>query len=169
MFAVGDYIIHPLHGAGVVEEIVKRPVKSGSREYREYYVFRAFDDNITVMLPVSSCEEIGVRAVVTPDEAQTALDSFADMVCPVCENWNRRYRDNMERLKSGKIEEVMLVVKTLMLRENKRQLSTGERKLFSTAKRILYSELSLVTDKTPEVLDAYFLSALFHDEHPTNL
>lgn len=162
MFAVGDYIIHPLHGAGVVEEIVRRPVESGSREQRDYYVFRAFDDDIIVLLPVSSCEEIGVRAVVTPEEAQTVLDSFADMVCPVCENWNRRYRDNMEHLKSGKISEVMLVVKTLMLRENERQLSTGERKLYSTAKRILYSELALVTGRTPEELDMFFNAALFH-------
>lgn len=150
MFKVGDRIVHPLHGVGIVEDITTQETKG---EVRKYYVFRALKDTLVVLIPESSYESIGVRPVMDAETAKRILESFSEPLKLTSENWNRRYRDNMERLRSGKPEETAHVVRTLMLRECEKSLSTGERKMLSTAKRILYSELSLVTGLSEETLE----------------
>ena len=143
MFRVGDKIVHPMHGAGIVDEIVTRKVNG---VLRDYYSLRLPVGGMLVMIPTENCGEIGVRAVLTAEEADRVLGEIADIQVELEPNWNQRYRENMLRLKSGDLLEVSKVVKCLMLRDSRRGLSTGERKMLHSAKQILVSEISMAQD-----------------------
>ncbi len=140
MFRIGDKIVHPMHGAGVVDEIVQRKVNG---VVRDYYTLKLPIGGMLVMIPTDHCEQIGVRAILSGDEAEKVLDQITDVQVEMQSNWNHRYRENMERLKSGDLLEVAKVVKGLVLRENRRGLSNGERKMLHSAKQILVSEIGL--------------------------
>lgn len=140
MFRVGDKIVHPMHGAGVIDKIVSEK-KNGV--VREYYLMKLPVGGMLVMIPTNNCEEIGVRPVVCTEEANRVIASMPGIEVDMTQNWNRRYRENMMRLKSGNLIEVAKVVKGLMLREEDRGLSTGERKMLHSAKQILISEIVL--------------------------
>lgn len=143
MFRVGDKIVHPMHGAGIVDEIVTRKVNG---VLRDYYSLRLPVGGMLVMIPTENCGEIGVRAVLTAEEADRVLSEIAGIQVELEPNWNQRYRENMLRLKSGDLLEVSKVVKCLMLRDSRRGLSTGERKMLHSAKQILISEISMAQD-----------------------
>jgi len=150
MFRVGEQIVHPLHGVGVVEDVTEQKTDG---EIRRYYVFRALKDPLVVLIPESSYESIGVRPVMKRETAEKILREFSEPLESSRENWNRRYRNNMERLRSGNPEETAVVVRMLTLRDREKVLSAGERKMLSTAKNILFSELSLVTGMPERVLE----------------
>ncbi len=143
MFRAGDKIVHPMHGAGIVDEIVTRKVNG---VLRDYYSLRLPVGGMLVMIPTEACAEIGVRAVLTAEEAGRLLTEIAGVQVELEPNWNRRYRENMQRLKSGKLLEVAKVIKSLMLRESRRGVSTGERKMLHLARQILISEISMAQD-----------------------
>ena len=100
--------------------------------------------SMIVMIPTQGSEEIGVRPVVDPDQADRVLAAIPSIQVEMTANWNRRYRENMERLKSGDLLEVAWVIKGLMWRDHRRGLSNGERKMLHSAKQILLSEVVLV-------------------------
>lgn len=138
MFEIGDYIAHPMHGAGVIESIVTKKINGAERDY---YVLKLPVGDMVVMVPVDGCESIGVRAIISDSEAKKVLNSFSGLEICMTQNWNKRYRENMDMLKSGDLLKVAAVVKGLMCRDNERGLSTGERKMLHSAKQILISEL----------------------------
>ncbi|MDY3015121.1 MAG: CarD family transcriptional regulator [Evtepia sp.] len=140
MFRIGDKIVHPMHGAGVVDEIVKRRVNG---VVRDYYSLKLPIGGMLVMIPTDHCDEIGVRSVLSGDEAERVLGQISGIQVEMETNWNHRYRENMLRLKSGDLLEVAKVVKGLMLRDGRRGLSTGERKMLHSAKQILISEIGM--------------------------
>lgn len=142
MFSIGDYIAHPLHGAGVIENIVTRRI---SGQQRDYYVLKLPVGDMVVMVPVAGCENIGVRSIISKAEAERVMDAFKSIDIAMTSNWNKRYRENMDRIKSGDLLSVAAVVKGLMSRDNERGLSTGERKMLHSAKQILISELVIAT------------------------
>lgn len=143
MFVIGDYIVHPMHGAGVIENIVNKRING---DEREYYVLKLPVGDMVVMVPVEGCECIGVRPVVSRAEAQEILNTFPNIEISMTQNWNKRYRENMDKIKSGNLLEVSEVVKGLMCRDVERGLSTGERKMLHSAKQILISELVIALD-----------------------
>ena len=110
-----------------------------------------------VMIPTDNTSEIGVRPVVSGQEASRLLQAMENLQVEMTQNWNRRYRENMTRIKSGNLLEVARVVKGLSRRDRDRGLSTGERKMLHTAKQILISELMLAQsqpyDKVEERVD----------------
>ena len=140
MFRIGDKIVHPMHGAGVVDGIVQRKVNG---VVRDYYTLKLPIGGMLVMIPTDHCDQIGVRAILSGDEAEQILDRLSDVQVEMQSNWNHRYRENMERLKSGDLMEVAKVVKGLAQREGRRGLSNGERKMLHSAKQILVSEIGL--------------------------
>lgn len=140
MFRIGDKIVHPMHGAGIVDGIVTRKVNG---VLRDYYSLRLPVGDMVVMIPTESCREIGVRAILTGDQVEQILCQIAGLEVALEPNWNHRYRENMLRLKSGDLMEVAKVVKSLVLRESRRGLSTGERKMLHSAKQILISEIGM--------------------------
>lgn len=150
MFSIGDRIAHPLHGAGVIESIVSR--KIGGTE-RDYYVLKLPVGDMLVMIPVTSCGVIGVRPIVPPLEAEKIILAFSDIEVSVTQNWNKRYRENMQKIKSGDLMEVAEVIKGLMLRDTDKGLSTGERKMLHSAKQILISEIVLSESSSYEEVE----------------
>lgn len=140
MFKVGDRIAHPMHGAGVIEAIEEKKVNG---TVREYYVLRIPVGNMLVMIPVDSCESIGVRPILELCEAEAIMEQIPNIESDMMQNWNRRYRENMLRIKSGDLLEVARVIKGLVERDNEKGLSTGERKMLRSAKQILISEIVL--------------------------
>lgn len=157
MFRIGDKIVHPMHGAGVVDEIVTRKVNG---ILRDYYSLRLPVGSMVVMIPTDHCEEIGVRAILNRDEAEDVLRQISGIQVELEPNWNQRYRENMLRLKSGDLLEVAKVVKVLMLRDARRGLSTGERKMLHSAKQILISEIGMAQAISYEEAEARINDAL---------
>lgn len=157
MFQVGDKIVHPMHGAGVVDGIVTKKVNG---VVREYYILKIPVGGMLVMVPTENSSEIGVRPVVNRDEADRLIAAMPGIEVDMTQNWNRRYRENMLRIKSGDLLEVAKVVKGLMLRDLDRGLSTGERKMLHSAKQILISELVLSQSISYEDVEARINTAL---------
>ncbi|HHU05176.1 MAG TPA: CarD family transcriptional regulator [Clostridiales bacterium] len=159
MFHIGDMIAHPLHGAGVIEDIEEKTINGVTREY---YVLRMPVGGMVVLIPVENSEEIGVRPILTEEQADKVIASMSDIEVEMDQNWNRRYRENMMRLKSGDLIEVARVIKGLMFREVERGLSTGERKMLRSAKQILISEIVLSKNSTYDEIEARINEALSH-------
>ena len=157
MFQVGDKIVHPMHGAGVIDSIVTKKVDGVSREY---YIMKLPVGGMLVMIPVQTCRDIGVRAIISPEEAERVIAAIPGVEIDMISNWNQRYRENMLRLKSGDLLEVSKVVKGLVQRDGERGLSTGERKMLYSAKQILISELVLAQNCTYEEMEARINAAL---------
>lgn len=143
MFQIGDYIVHPMHGAGVIESVVTKKING---QQRDYYVLKLPVGDMVVMVPVAGCENIGVRSIISKSEAENIFESFKELEVSMTQNWNKRYRENMDKIKSGNLLDVASVVKGLMCRDNERGLSTGERKMLHSAKQILISELVIATE-----------------------
>ncbi|NLB61137.1 MAG: CarD family transcriptional regulator [Clostridiales bacterium] len=148
MFAVGDKVVYPMHGVGVIENIENHKVLG---ESNKYYMLKFINGKMLAMVPVTSCIEVGLRCVVGKREYEKALDYFSnDDYLSENPNWNQRYRDNMEKLKSGDFLSVAEVVKALKKRNDGKGLSSGERKIFLTAKQVLISELMCVSGNSYE-------------------
>ncbi len=139
-YKIGDRVLYPMHGAGVIEAIEEKKILG---ETHAYYVMRLPAGDMKVMIPMQHVDEIGVRDIISRDEAADVIAHFGMHMNGDDSNWNKRFRDNMAKLKSGDIKEVLGVVKNLMCRDKKKGLSTGERKMLSNAKQILISELVL--------------------------
>lgn len=140
MFRVGDMIAHPMHGAGVIDSIEEKKINGCTRNY---YILKMPAGGMVVMIPTDSSEAIGVRPIVDFAVAESLMNSISQIDADMTPNWNRRYRENMQRLKSGDLLEVARVVKGLMTRDVEKGLSTGERKMLHSAKQILISEIVL--------------------------
>lgn len=150
MFSVGDRIAHPMHGAGIIDSIVTRKLNGAEKDY---YVLKLPVGDMLVMIPVDCTESIGVRPIVEPSEAEDIIGAFAGIEVNMTQNWNKRYRENMVKIKSGDLLEVAAVIKGLMLRDTDKGLSTGERKMLHSAKQILISEIVLSKSITYEEVE----------------
>lgn len=140
MFNIGDKIVYPMHGAGVIESIEEKEILG---QKQNYYVVKMPVGDMKVMIPTHNVDDIGIREVIDVQDVDKVLAILKDQNINVVSNWNKRYRENMTKIKSGSIFEVAEVVKTLMLREREKGLSTGERKMLNSARQILISELVL--------------------------
>lgn len=151
MYNVGDKIVYPSHGAGTIEAIEEKEVL-GKKE--SYYIMRLYSNNMTVMIPVSTSDTIGVRLVLEKTEAAKVLETFKNEPLQENLNWNRRNRENLQKIKSGDIYKVLQVVKDLMYRDKLKGLSTNERKMLSNSRHILISELVLSAIANQEEIEA---------------
>lgn len=143
MFNIGDRIVYPMHGAGTIEDIEEREILG---EIRKYFIMKMPIGDMKVMVPVDNVEEVGVRQIIDDLEMEKVITILRGNRTVMSQNWNRRYRANMERIKSGDIYEIAEVVRNLMLLDNEKGLSTGERKMLSSAKQMLISEMVLVCE-----------------------
>ena len=142
MYKIGDSVVYPMHGAGIIEDI---EVKEVLGKEQSYYVVRMPIGDMKVMVPMNNAADVGMRDVIDEKEVQKVLEAFRTIETDVIQNWNKRFRENMAKIKSGDIFEVAAVVKSLMLRDKEKGLSTGERKMLSNAKQILISEIVVAT------------------------
>jgi len=157
MFLIGDRIVYPMHGAGIIEQIEEKQILG---EVRKYYILRVPCGDMKIMIPTENSQEIGVRAVITADEIENVINVLSADSSEMSNNWNRRYRENMEKLKTGDIYNVAEVVRNLMRTDREKKLSTGEKKMLSNAKQILISEMILVKDIDHETAEEIINSAV---------
>lgn len=148
MFSEGDMAVYPAHGVGVIKSIETQTVAGADQQF---YVLEILDNNMTIMIPVASSENVGLRAIVKEDEVGEVLDILKDRNVELgSQTWNRRYRDYMEKIKTGSVHEVAAVLRDLFLLSVDKDLSYGERKMLDTAKGLLIKELSLAQNLDEE-------------------
>ena len=150
MFSIGDHIVYPMYGAGIITEIVEKDFLG---EMRMYYNVSLPYCRMEASVPVDNCEKLGVRLVVDKSRIEEVIAALKSPSEPMSPNWNKRYRENTERLQTGDILEVAAVVRNLVRTDRQKPLSTGEKKLLNTAKQILESELIYSGGYTMEEAD----------------
>lgn len=154
MFQVGELVYYPMHGIGTVETIEEQSVLG---EKAQYYTIRFRIGNMTAMVPVLTAESVGLRYLTDKAECDAAVEYLRNGTAPAeSENWNQRYRDNMDKLKDGNIRLVAEVAKCLIEREKIKGLSTGERKMFVTARQVLSDELEVAGGISAEEIETLF-------------
>jgi CarD family transcriptional regulator len=156
MFNIGDKVVYPMHGAGIIESIEEKEI---SGEKIRYYIIKLPMGDMKAMVPLNKVSEIGLRQVVDEDEILKVFEVLKSDTTKMSNNWNHRYRENMEKIKSGSIFEIAEVVRNLSVRDRQKGLSTGEKKMYENARRILLSELVLAKDMAEnqmmQMLDDY--------------
>ncbi|MCL2604207.1 MAG: CarD family transcriptional regulator [Defluviitaleaceae bacterium] len=157
MYAIGDKIVYPPYGAGVIDDLEEKEVDG---QMLTYYVLHIPVGNLKIMISAAKAESLGVRFIYPKDEMLGVIHGVLHEPIVMSDNWNQRYKDNMEHIKSGNLAEVALVYRNLMLRERERGLSTAEKKMMTTAKQIILSELILSQEvdkpEAEEILDKTF-------------
>ncbi len=161
MFKIGDSILYPMHGAGRIERIEQIEALG---ELRDYYVLKLAVGNLDVMVPISSSEEVGIRHIIEEEYLPEVYEVLNGESSSMPRNWNRRYRENMELLKSGDILKTAQVVRNLLRVDRVKKLSTGEKKMLKNARQILESEIVLVAGISPEEVSAKVEKEIFTDE-----
>ena len=149
MFNIGDKIVYPMHGAGTIDSIEEKDILG---EKQAYYIIK-MPGEVKVMIPTSKAEQVGVRNVIGKEEASRVMNILGENETEISQNWNKRYRDNMDKMKSGDIYEVADVVRNLSFKQKEKGLSTGEKKMLSNAKQILVSELVLAEHASQEEVE----------------
>lgn len=150
-FNIGDKVVYPMHGAGVIEAIEEREVLG---DKHEYYIMKLPIGEMKVMIPRHNVEEIGIRQIIDDEGIKQVFDILHGDQSKMSQNWNRRFRANMEKIKTGDINEVAEVVRNLAIRDRDKGLSTGERKMLDNARQILISELVLAQGRTEDEVTA---------------
>jgi len=138
LYEVGDKVVYPHHGAGTV---IKKENRGDGGQQREYLTIQILHNDMTVMIPSDSADRAGLRKVITEDEVEDVLAVLYGDGTKMPKNWNRRFKHNRDKMKTGDIFELAEVVRNLAQRDREKGLSTGEKQMFSKAKRILASEL----------------------------
>jgi len=153
-FEIDDNVVYPHHGAG---KVLKKEDKEIFGEEREYLTIKILHNDMTVMVPTCNAAKAGLRRVIDEETVQKVLAVLADDVSEMPKNWNRRFKHNRDKIKTGDIYELAEVVRNLALREVEKGLSTGEKQMFTRAKKILASELmyalEMEEDQAEEHLD----------------
>jgi CarD family transcriptional regulator len=165
MFHIGDKIVYPMHGAGIIEEIEIQEVLG---EKREYFIIRMPIGDMKVMVPIANVDDVGVRYIIDGKEIEGVLEVLKGMRSTMPQNWNRRYRANMERIKTGDILEIAAVVRNLTILDDEKGLSTGERKMMGNAKQMLLSELVLASGQIMEDVEKLVFDAIKESEELTD-
>ncbi len=143
-FELGDNVVYPHHGAG---QVLKKEPRTVLGLEREYLTIKILHNDMTVMVPCENAGEVGLRRVIDEETVQKVLAVLADDVSEMPKNWNRRFKHNRDKIKTGDIYELAEVVRNLAIREHEKGLSTGEKQMFTRAKKILASELMYALDK----------------------
>jgi CarD family transcriptional regulator len=139
--------VHPEHGAAVIQELREKEFLG---EKRTYLVLRVAYGDLTLLIPVDSTEQVGLRQVVSKNEVKKVLKVLTEDESSMAANWSRRFKNNMEKLHSGDPYQVAEVLRNLAIREREKGLSAGEKRMILKARQILISELSHATDKTED-------------------
>ena len=163
LYEVGDKVVYPHHGAGTVVKKEKREVLG---QKREYLTIQILHNDMTVMVPVDSADRAGLRKVIAKNDVTEVLAVLRQDETKMPKNWNRRFKHNREKLKTGDIFEVAEVVRNLSLREQEKGLSTGEKQMFNRAKKILASELMYARGLDEDEADT-FLDGILKELGPT--
>ena len=160
MFKVGDLAVYPAHGVGIIERIENREI-SGCQE--DFFVMRILENNMIIMIPSSNTKNVGLRELIDQTEVSKVFSILKnrDMYVDDNQTWNRRYRDYMDKTKSGSVFEVAEVYRDLSTIKQDKELSFGERKMLDTARSLLVKEISLAKNMKEEDVERDIQSNLF--------
>jgi CarD family transcriptional regulator len=164
-FELGDHVVYPHHGAG---KVLKKEEMEILGERREYLTIKILHNDMTVRVPTENASLAGLRRVIDEETVKKVLDVLRDAVSEMPKNWNRRFKHNRDKIKTGDIYELAEVVRNLSLRESEKGLSTGEKQMFTRTKKILASELMYALDKDEEEAENY-LDELLADSASSQL
>ena len=151
-FELGDNVVYPHHGAGQVQA---KEIKEVFGQRREYLTIKILHNDMTVMVPTENAALAGLRRVIDEETVEKVLNVLRDDVSDMPKNWNRRFKHNRDKIKTGDIYELAEVVRNLALRESEKGLSSGEKQMYTRAKKILASELMYALDKDEDEAEAY--------------
>ncbi len=151
-FEIGDHVVYPHHGAG---KVLKKEVKKMFGAEREYLTIKILHNDMTVMVPCENAGIAGLRHIIDEETVQKVLAVLQDELSEMPKNWNRRFKHNRDKIKTGIIFETAEVVRNLAIREHDKGLSTGEKQMYTRAKKILASELMYALDKSEDDAEAY--------------
>ena len=160
VYEVGDHVVYPHHGAG---KVLKKEKKEIFGETREYLTIKILHNDMTVMVPCENAGKAGLRRVIGEEAVERVLGVLRDDVSQMPKNWNRRFKHNREKIKTGDVYELAEVVRNLAIRETEKGLSTGEKQMYTRAKKILASELMYALEKTEEQTEEYLDELLHRD------
>ena len=152
MYKVGDKVVYPHHGAGTV---VKREKREVLGEKREYLTIKILHNDMTVNVPAENAERVGLRKVIDEEAVKKVVKYLTSGGTEMPKNWNRRFKHNRDKMKTGDIYELAEVVRNLAIRDFEKGLSTGEKQMFTRAKKILSSELMYALDMDEEEAESY--------------
>jgi CarD family transcriptional regulator len=158
-YKVGDKVVYPHHGAG---KVLKKEKKEVLGAVREYLTIKILHNDMTVMVPTDSAGRAGLRRVIGESAVKQVLSVLRDDISQMPKNWNRRFKHNRDKMKTGDIFELAEVVRNLAIRDFEKGLSTGEKQMFTRAKKILSSELMYALDMDESDAEAY-LDQLLED------
>jgi CarD family transcriptional regulator len=161
VYEIGDQVVYPHHGAGLV---VKKEQKTILGETREYLTIKILHNDMTVMVPSCNAGKAGLRRVIDEDTVKKVMAVLTDDCSEMPKNWNRRFKHNRDKIKTGDIYELAEVVRNLAVREQEKGLSTGEKQMFTRAKKILASEMMYALDKSEEDTEAHLDDLLHRDQ-----
>ncbi len=151
MFKIGDLAVYPAHGVGKIESIESKNI-GGKR--LDFYVMRILDNDMKIMIPLSNAHSVGLRGLITQTDLPRVFDILLRREVSVNGGtWNRRYREYMEKIKTGSIYELAEVLRDLTVLKGDKELSFGERKMLDTARTLLLKELSIVQKITEDEVE----------------
>ena len=152
MFQIGEVAVYPGHGVGKIESIEDKEF-SGMKQ--SFYIMRILDTDMTIMIPVDGAKNAGLRCVINSGEVKKVYEILKERNA-VHDNtpWNRRYKDYMERIKSGSIFEVATVLKELYSLRVWKELSFGEKKMFEISRNLIKKELSIALSREEGEIEA---------------
>ena len=163
MYKVGDKVVYPHHGAGT---IVKKESREVLGEKREYLTIKILHNEMTVNVPTDNADRVGLRKVIDEQMVSKVLKALTGNGTTMPKNWNRRFKHNRDKMKTGDIFELAEVVRNLSLRDHEKGLSTGEKQMFVKAKKILASELMYAKDMDEEQAAEWLDGVLADDGKP---
>ena len=152
VYEIGDQVVYPHHGAGLV---LKKEQKEVLGEKREYLTIKILHNDMTVMVPCENAAKAGLRRVIDDEAVAKVLAVLRDDVSQMPKNWNRRFKHNREKIKTGDVFELAEVVRNLAIRETEKGLSTGEKQMYTRAKKILASEMRYALEMDEEQTEAH--------------
>ena len=151
MFAQGDMAVYPAHGVGVIEAIETQTIGGVDQTF---YVMKILDNDMTIMIPTANCKNVGLRSIISSEEVDKVLGILMERDIKISsQTWNRRYRDYMDKIKTGSVFEVAAVLRDLYLLSDDKELSYGERKMMDTAKSLLVKEISLARKEDENMVE----------------
>ena len=155
-YEIGDQVVYPHHGAG---KVLKKEMKEVLGEKRQYLTIKILHNDMTVMVPCENADEAGLRRVIGEEAVKKVLSVLRDDVSQMPKNWNRRFKHNREKIKTGDVFELAEVVRNLAIRETEKGLSTGEKQMYTRAKKILASELMYALDMEEDEAESHLESS----------
>ena len=160
-YEIGDQVVYPHHGAG---KVLKKEMKEVLGERREYLTIQILHNDMTVMVPTENAGKAGLRRVIEDEAVAKVLAVLRDDVSQMPKNWNRRFKHNRDKIKTGDVYELAEVVRNLAIREVEKGLSTGEKQMYTRAKKILASELMYALEMEEDEAEEH-LDKLIEDAH----